>query len=92
MSQKSKAEGIISEYNKVSGRRIKALPREKRITEAIETFDVEDFRNTFLWAKNDPWCKENNILNERVGWLCSYDIVAQHSDYSEPTLEGDSWV
>lgn len=89
----AKEREVVAEYNKIAGRKIKVLPREKRIKEALETFDVEDFRNTFLWAKHDEWCRDQNILKTRVGWLCSYDVVAQHSDFEEPSEEeGGSWL
>lgn len=89
----TKEQQVVAAYNEVAGRKIKVLPKEVRIKEALKVFDVEDFRNTFLWAKNDEWCKANNILKERVGWLCSYDVVAQHSDYEEPEeKESDAWV
>lgn len=89
----TKEQAIIQAYNQVAGRNIKALPREKRIKEAMEVFDVDDFRNTFLWAYHDEWCKERDILRTRVGWLCSYDVVAQHSDFEPPEKkEDESWV
>lgn len=82
---------VVTAYNEISGRNIRVLPKEKRIELALATFTVDEFRNTFLWAKNDPWCKENNILGTRVAWLCSYNLVAEHSDYEEPKGE-DSWA
>lgn len=78
---------IVKVYNELAGRNIKVLPREKRVKEALEAFDVEDFRNTFLWAQHDEWCKSADILKTRIGWICSYDVVAQHSDFQPPEEE-----
>ena len=89
MDPKQKA--IVAAYNEIAGRNLKALPREVRIREALKVFDVEDFRNTFLWAKHDPWCVANDILRTRPAWLCSYDTVASHSDFVEPEKE-EAWV
>lgn len=86
-----KEKKVIAEYNKIAGRNVKALPKQKRVKEALATFDVEDFRNTFLWAKYDPWCITNDILKTRVAWLCSFDVVAEHSDFEEPK-EQESWA
>lgn len=87
-----KEQKVVQAYNEVSGRNIKVLPKEKRIKEALNMFDVDDFRNTFLWAKHDSWCVQQNILKTRVGWLCSYDVVAQHSDFQEPDKDAEAWV
>lgn len=87
ISRREKEETIVSLYNKIAGRNIKVLPREKRIEEALAVFEPEDFKNTFLWAKHNEWCKERNILRTRIGWLCSYNVVAEHSDYKEPKEE-----
>lgn len=89
----AKEQEVVDAYNQIANRRLKVLPKEVRIREALKTFDVEDFRNTFLWAKHDEWCKERDILRTRVGWLCSYDVVAQHLDFQEPEEKDDeSWT
>ena len=82
---------VVVAYNEISGRKIRVLPSEVRVRKALQTFTVDEFRNTFLWALNDPWCAQNNILKERVAWVCSYDVVAQHSDY-EPPKSAESWA
>ena len=90
LTLKEKEQAVVAAYNKASGRKLKVLPKQKRISEAISVFDVEDYANTFEWAKYDPWCKQHNILMTRPAWLCSYDVVAEHSDF-EPPKEEESW-
>ena len=87
LTLQDKREAIVALYNQVSGRGIKVLPREKRIEDAIRAFEPEDFYRTFLWAKHNNWCKKNNILMERIGWLCSYNCVAEHCDFKPPKGE-----
>lgn len=82
---------VVRAYNDIAGRNIKVLPREARIADALDSFELEDFIATFKWAQHDPWCVSNNILKTRPGWLTSYDVVAQHSDFEEPK-GAESWT
>ena len=86
---------VVAAYNEASGRAIKFLPDEKRVRAALEAFDLEDFKRVFDWAQDDRWCVENDILKTRVGYMCSYNVLAEHSDYVRPdnkAIGGESWT
>lgn len=90
-----KEQAVVELYNKMTGRKIKHLPAESRVIDALDAFDIEDFERTFMWAQDDYWCKTNNIFKTRVGWVCSYNVVAEHSDYERPEqnkIGGGSWT
>ena len=44
-------------------------------------------RGIKVLPRDNNWCKENNILMERIGWLCSYNCVAEHCDFRPPKGE-----
>lgn len=85
---------VVSAYNMIADRRLKVLPMEARVMQALRDFDVEDFIATFEWARYDEWCVKNNILKTRVGWLCSHSVVAEHCDFVPPSKrqQEQSWA
>lgn len=90
-----KEEDVIKLYNEMAGRQIKFLPREKRVSDALKVFSLDDYKRVFQWAQDDEWCKANDIFKTRVGWICSFNVMAEHSDYERPAekaKEGGSWT